>query len=154
MSDLIIGDDEFDLEQLLNDPDFLNDVDLLNDSPGHVSDPDQDPKQKFAEIEDILMNDEFDDDKNNEFLFDVLLDSPVESEASRGEVVNGFDSKASSPEVENGGKDACEGEEDDRVTKNDSKESDDGGEDDDPVTKKRKRYFMIFDDFLDLLIEC
>lgn len=187
MCDLIIGDDEFDLDMLLNDPDFLNDVDLLNDSPGQGSDPgqgqgqgqDPDPKQKFVEIEQLLMNDdEFEDDESKELLYNVLLDSPVESEASRGEVVdgngfdsglnskascgeevgdcdgNGFDSKSKASiveEVENCDKDGSCGDEED--TKKRNKESEDG-EDDDPVSKKRKRYFMIFDDFLDSLIEC
>ncbi|KAK1400280.1 BZIP domain-containing protein [Heracleum sosnowskyi] len=165
MSDLMIGDDDFDLEQLLNDPDFLNDVNSLDDLPGPVSDPgqDQDPKKKLDEIEQMLMNDEFDEDESKGLLFDVLLDSPVNSDADvfdspvnseadvlldspvnseaspRGEVVNGFDSKASSPEVENGCKDAYDGEGD--FSKKRNKESEDGeeGEDDDPLTKKRKR---------------
>lgn len=163
MSGLIIGDDEFDLEQLLNDPDFLNDVDFLNESPGQGSGPgqeqDPDPKQKFVEIEKLLMNDEYDDDDGNKgSIFNMLLDSPVESddsnsnskascveEVGKGEY-NGFDLKADSPDCEN-----C-GEED---TKKRSKESEDGEEEEeDPVTKKRKRYFVIFNDFVDSLIEC
>lgn len=148
MSDLIIGDDEFDLDQLLNDPDFLNDVNFLDESPGQVSDSNPD-QQKLAEVEQLLMNDDFDNDKGDDFLLGVLLDSPVESEASRGEVFDGSVSKTSSPEaeVENRDKDDNEGE------GNDIKESDDG-EKDDPITKKRKRYFMILDDFLDSIIEC
>ncbi|WOH00828.1 hypothetical protein DCAR_0520203 [Daucus carota subsp. sativus] len=135
MSDLITGDDEFNLDQLLNDPDFLNDVNLFDELPGQISGPDPYPNEKFAEIEQLLMNDDFDQSKGDELLFDVLLDSPVESEASRGEVLD--DSKTSSPEtvVQNGDKDANDGEEDD---KNFNEESGDG-EKDDPVSKKRKR---------------
>ncbi|XP_074368978.1 bZIP transcription factor 50 [Apium graveolens] len=154
MSDLIIGDDEFDLEQLLNDPDFLNDVDFLKESPGKGSDPghvsDPDPKQKIVEIEQLLMNDDFDEDENNGLLFNMLLDSPVESEASpRGEVVscngsdsNGFDSNSKASCVEEVG--GCGGDgfdskaESPEGMKKLNKESEDG-EEEDPVTKKRKR---------------
>lgn len=157
MCDLVVGEDDLteqiDWERLLNDntlefddSNFFDDINLCDGSSEQLSDPSPDTPVSLGEIEKFLMNDDgidrVDDVSvpNNEMgncLFsDILLDSPVESDGSRGEVVDLSDGgqKSSSPEVEN------------------NNNATDDGEADDPISKKRKRYNCIVDDFIACLI--
>lgn len=130
----------FDLEPPLPTEGSPSVENLYNSSPDSMS-------SLFGEIENQLMND--DDDKVdgdsptqqqfcNDFLADILVDSPPSASASGGEI--SADDKDSSPAT------ASKTKEKEKESKNNNGDGDgdcDGDDPDDPMSKKRKRCQLI-----------